>query len=324
MISVFGITTALPNLHPAVVHFPVALILTALAMRTVYLLRPGWRRADQLATLLTVFAALGGGAAWLFGKQAVSKLGPMATVAEQTLSRHADGATWTVVALFVAAIVSLLVARSGEERKNIFSLRFTMFLAVAMASAVMSVTADLGGRLVFEHGVGVATTEQRDVDAPPSADTITRSDFGQGGISIVVDGEGMLTLPDVHDDVSVSAIVDLSEFDGSLALAHHVLSLEDWEGLVLGPANRVALIRMKSGKEDVLKSTSLLFPRRQTRLDVTAASGHFKGFVDGDMVVHGHGDSAPPGKVGLYYSGRGVLKVELLTTKDSEAAHSAD
>lgn len=334
-----GMASSLPNLHPAIVHFPIALALTALALRTVHLIRPRWEQVEITATRLTLFAALGACAAWLAGRQAVGTLGPLPAVAEQTLSRHADLGGWTTIALWLAVMVSLVAARrqSTMSARGRVLWRGGQFLMLLTATGVLSITADLGGRLVYTHGVAVATTGSSAIQtntksAVPRAalaaelisdDPATNMTFDGDGIVVTAQGSGLVALPGNFDDVSVTMDVDPTAFQGRIALVHHAASSVEWEGLLLDPSGRASLVRYRAGSEEVLEKTSVLFPSEPVRLVVTAAAGHFKGYLDGELIIHGHGASGAPGRVALYFSGTGELRISSFTaeTSSGELSH---
>jgi len=332
LVTFLNFQSALPNLHPAVIHFPIALALTALALRAVQVVKPGWRNLDLPTTILTVLAALGGVAAWLAGKQAAGGLGAISMAAETQLSRHANLAGVTVLLLVAAAALSLVVSRWSQAAGTASRIPgLAGFGALAVAAGFLMVTSDMGGALVYRYGVAVdspaeehaepasgkAAIEPTDpVVAVPVDGKIVWDPKGNQGMVFQVDGSGIIALPGEFGDVAVTASVDPVGFTGDLALVHHSQSVNDWEGFRLTSGNKVQLVQVRGGQEEILSKSSLLFPRERTGLRVTSAEGHYKGLVDGEMVVHGHGPSGPAGMAGLLYSGKGVLKVYSLSAEE--------
>ncbi len=322
----------IPNLHPLVVHFPIALALTALLFRFVLLFTGRRERLEWSATALSILAAAGGAAAWLAGKQAAGSVGAISMAAEKQLSRHADLAGVTVLLLVAAAVLGVIHnyaqgRAQGPSRRTSLS----AFLILVLASGFLAVTADLGGGLVYNHGLAVQVSQETPGPAPETAVTSQETpaapvtpapiqDWVPGGSSptvFAVDGAGLILLPDIYDDVAVTTVIDPAAFRGDLAVIHHAHAVDRWEGFLLTAANKAQLVQRTPEDEKILKSTSMVFPAEPTSLRVTAAQGHFKGLVDGDMIVHGHAPSDEPGRVGIYYSGRGTLKI---TSLEAETA----
>ncbi len=90
MNELLGGMTALPNLHPALVHFPIALAVTALLVDGIskVLRKLGW--LGPAAALLYVLAACGGIATYLSGRQAADSVGQLTAAAETVLAEHAE------------------------------------------------------------------------------------------------------------------------------------------------------------------------------------------------------------------------------------------
>lgn len=99
--------TALPNLHPALVHFPIAFLPLAVILDALVLRFPGQREwLDRAATLLYGVAALGAAAAFLSGRHAAEALPPLALTVQVHVNEHSDSARaalWLLV-LLVAAL----------------------------------------------------------------------------------------------------------------------------------------------------------------------------------------------------------------------------
>lgn len=134
-------------LHPAAVHFPVALLTLGLAVEGFFCWkkRPQWlsQGASWLLWLGTAaaWAALGLG---LLAEDAA----PHVPAAWKTLAEHKELAFWTV-GLFT--FLSLWRWRAGGRFPK-------AFLAAWLVSAVVLLsTAYHGGELVFTYGMGVAS-----------------------------------------------------------------------------------------------------------------------------------------------------------------------
>ena len=149
---------SLPNLHPVLVHFPIAWFPTALFfdLACVTMRRPVWM--DRVAVSLYGAAALGAGVAIWAGKDAASQLGPVSVDVERLLGEHSD---WAFLTLLVAiGIVLLRFDVAWRDRKEpLLRLTRVRFLALVLALVgqwVLAETADRGARLVYQHGVAVA------------------------------------------------------------------------------------------------------------------------------------------------------------------------
>ena len=149
--------TALPNLHPALVHFPIALATTALLFDVVLLARRLPQACDGAAAALWLLAAAGAGAAYLSGERAHEALGDMAPAVHAAVESHEEAALPTAVALGVLALLRLAVA--WRERTAPAPSRTPLrWIALALGLAAQGLvlrTADRGGALVYRHGIGV-------------------------------------------------------------------------------------------------------------------------------------------------------------------------
>jgi len=143
----------IPGLHPLVVHFPLALIVTAMLCLSVSKIVPSARIAGTLATVgtwnlcvgaVTVFLALGSGLAAATGLE----IGPEA---HQAISAHVKSAVVTTL-LVVLAAVWRGAGAAADSRPT------WLFLLILWAStAALTVTGYRGAQNVYRYGIGVAT-----------------------------------------------------------------------------------------------------------------------------------------------------------------------
>jgi uncharacterized membrane protein len=140
-----------PNLHPLVVHFPIVLILVAVAIdiADLGLNRPALR---VLASALYSACAVAAGVAYWTGTRAA------ATVFVPGMAHPLveDHRVWALAAL--AGTIAAAAARLGAGRMGVArSRRGRVALAAAglLAAVLVQQAAERGARLVYEHGVGV-------------------------------------------------------------------------------------------------------------------------------------------------------------------------
>ncbi len=136
-------------LHPAVVHFPLALLIVGLGLCAVDARskRPSWT-ADAVTWLLW----LGTASAWVAAGLGLlaARTAPHAPPAWETLADHRALGLWT------AAMFTLLAAWRLFRPPSASRL---FLLAWIAAAAVLVATARLGGEIVFTYNMGTAANE---------------------------------------------------------------------------------------------------------------------------------------------------------------------
>ncbi|BBL70462.1 DUF2231 domain-containing protein [Methylogaea oryzae] len=139
---------SMPNWHPLLVHFPIALLTCYLLLDVAgaALRNAAWRRmAGGLLYLGTCFAAV----AVVLGVQAAQSVSHGGDVHGIMLSHGKHG----LVVLGMALLLSLWRRFQGERWSMVGT---TLHLALAgVMVLVMAHGADLGGLMVYGHGVGV-------------------------------------------------------------------------------------------------------------------------------------------------------------------------
>ena len=143
-----------PSLHPLLVHFPIALLLTASAVDLCGVLWPARPTLRETATLFYCAGALMAMAAYFSGLSAAQALAvsPEAGAAVTAHFQWADRTTW-----FFVFLASLRMAISYIWRPTARWAAVLAFVVSLAGIGMLVVTAERGGRLVFHHGLGVAT-----------------------------------------------------------------------------------------------------------------------------------------------------------------------
>ncbi len=152
------------NFHPLTVHFPIALLLAALLVETLALgfKKPHWHR---IALWNLVLGTLGAAVAVLTGRQAAATAKHSFEI-HQIMVLH-ERLGYVVLGMAVLVIGWRLWVR---DRLSVRSRRMAWAL-LGIACGIMAFSAHLGGRMVYEFGVG--------------------GSYGRsGGIEVIDHGEG--------------------------------------------------------------------------------------------------------------------------------------
>ena len=143
-----------PNLHPLVVHFPIAMLTAAFVADLIAFILPHPTKAEHISTwLYTIGASLAVIA--YFSGDAAARTVSISLDAIPVLQAHSDWAfraTWSFV--FFSSIrlaMSYIYPPTTRQRLVIF------FIAIVSLCA-LSFTVLYGSRLVFEYGVGFSGT----------------------------------------------------------------------------------------------------------------------------------------------------------------------
>ena len=135
------------NLHPITVHFPIALLFSAFAVETLALLlkKPAWHRFS-LANL--ILGALGAGVAVLTGRQAEG-MAKHSFEIHEVMKRHE-----TIGVLVLSSTLLVMGWRLVSQDRLKGRSRWLACTLLGITCLLMAFGAHLGGRLVYEYGVG--------------------------------------------------------------------------------------------------------------------------------------------------------------------------
>jgi len=141
-----------PNLHPLLIHFPIVLLILAATVDLLDALfeRPAW--LGVLGTSLYIAGAVAAVAAYLTGLQAAATVF-IPGMAHPLVNAHRTWALITATYFSVVAVARLGARRAGFPRGR--GGRLLLLAAGLVGILCLQQTAERGGRLVYEHGVGV-------------------------------------------------------------------------------------------------------------------------------------------------------------------------
>ena len=148
------------DLHPAVVHFPIALAVVGAAGELFYLiLRRPW--VKWFGPVLLTLALAGSGVAYFSGQAVHDKVEDQG-VPELAVERHLNSCLWALGTLGLATLLSWAVRPTGK------GIWLSALIALAAAGLTLY-TGYLGGELVYKHGAGQIKAGAKQAKPPPAA-----------------------------------------------------------------------------------------------------------------------------------------------------------
>ncbi len=347
------------NVHPLIVHFPVALLVIAVLADFLSLILKRYDWIRPAALWLYVFGALGTVAAYITGKQAADIVNFPAP-SYPVISKHADLALYTMLFFSIYALIRLLFAWRKWDQRTAVSI--VLFIVAAAGLGLVQQTAEHGGELVFRYGVGTNVQTVKDQpktqkatndlkipisengswlwQASPQAAQTLRENFrlvkgswealklqtiksAKTGNAVAIETRqnqsAMFTYGPLLKNVQLTARLNTDGFNGRFFLVHHVSSQYNYDFLAWDQG-KVRLGRIDNGTLKIFDEASVN-ATGWVNLKVVGSSGHYRGYVNEKLLVHGHSSDLSPGQTGFALSGSGRLQLsEIATTSlDSEA-----
>lgn len=161
---------SLPSpLHPAVVHFPIVLILlgTVAAVTAVFTRR--WN-LPALAAVMLALGAAGAVVAVQTGEREGEMVGETPAI-ERLLDQHEDWAERTQTAAIVTAVLAIAAVFTRRWAKIARTAGVITALAAMAATWCVMETGHYGGQLVYRHGAGVNLAPAGTTETPGAAAT---------------------------------------------------------------------------------------------------------------------------------------------------------
>ncbi len=140
-----------PGVHPLIIHFPIALLSLAVGL-TVVDLAYSRKWLTKATAGLYLLGSLGAIASYISGRSAADSIG-LNLKAEVAIGTHSDWGLYTLLYFLAMTIIYYLVKFMLKQDKILFKV---ILAVLALAGFfILAQTAEYGGRLVFEYGLGV-------------------------------------------------------------------------------------------------------------------------------------------------------------------------
>jgi uncharacterized membrane protein len=155
--------------HPIVVHFPIALLFTAVFFEIFgfWIQRETYRQFGLWLLILGLISGIIASAAGFWGEEAVVAAG----VPEKAVDRHESLA---IVTLVVFALL-LFIRWRVRDRWSV-RVRTAYFILAVSGVLLLGTTGYFGGDLVYRYGAGVQKQATAPTPPPDSAPTATGQD----------------------------------------------------------------------------------------------------------------------------------------------------
>lgn len=355
-----------PNLHPMVVHFPIAILAVAIFFDFIsfFLSREKkWWNEEATAFLYGV-GAVSAIVVYYTGTLAADSV-MLPAEAQSVLTEHADLA-WITVWFYGIYAVLRIAATWWTSEKHRMKFHVGFFLVSLVGMYFLYQTGDHGAKMVFKHGVGVQTAEvenpaQHDHKTDHAEGENVNSDSTAGtsfniqendnwswniednavvalqenfrwiagsiestnaetveaedGHALSFSGDNLsafFTGNQSYETEQIDYYVNMASFDGTVEFVSHVQDQNNYDFVSIASDGTVIQGRMINGEPEIFEEGTTdvsqpLFVR------VVGNGTHFRGYINEEMAVHGHGDAPEPGTIGLNLDGSGTFLLQKMS-----------
>lgn len=321
-----------PNVHPLIVHFPIAILIIAFILDALaYLLPQKWWSNHTTATLYVV-GALAAILTYFSGEWAADTVN-VSGQAEAVLSHHADWAMYTVwfYGFYAFFRFSLTYMRDMFDRR----LHIFFFALSFVGLFLLYETAEHGGELVYGHGVGVEAVEKAAPEEGESspADTALAGSYQwlQGGpdsLSFNAEDDSLMRFSLMGSPVffvgqksyanqEIKATFYPMDYTGYIYLAVHVQDSLSYEYMSVGSDGSVDIGRVQDGENQIFEKGQVE-PADTLRLRLVTTGDHYRAYVNGNLIIHIHEEALAAGKAGILLDGQGELRMTPFTVTELE------
>jgi len=149
----------MPNLHPLIVHFPIALFVTGFLVDGLgwLLHQDGLKRVGMILVILGASAAVPALATGLAVEEMIEERLEVIPGGEEAIEAHEKIAIPTTALLLVVGLIRLGLGGEwlSRSRNWLYGLLITYLVIGALGLGMLALTGLRGGELVYRYGAGV-------------------------------------------------------------------------------------------------------------------------------------------------------------------------
>ncbi|NIA18473.1 MAG: hypothetical protein GWO85_00085 [Simkaniaceae bacterium] len=319
--------------------------------------QPKWVETGLMILLVGIVSLI---ATYFSGRAAVDTV-LLPAQANSILNNHADLALWTLIYFICLGLLILLVWKMGQLKNKMVAISIVVLGSAGVG--MLAKTADYGGQLVYRYGVGVSGTDSNltlSSDNPGEIDSTiifledgswiwnagndqsnswvkhfewlegsydidasmeSHTDDGSYQVIITENTPMFFVAGKELESVQVDLSIDLRGFEGDFKIVHHVNNRHNYDYF------SISKLLVEIGR--VEQSIQSVWSKKESLNDgvinirVVGMNRHHRGYINDKLVLHGHADDLPPGKVGLFIQGTGAVRIKSMSVQVLKEDHDS-
>lgn len=339
-----------PNIHPLLVHFPIALLVVAALANlvTLFISEKWWDETKN--TILYIAGALFTGVTYYSGTIAADSVF-LPTEAQPVLREHADWAEYLLWFFILYAILRIAFHWFDLFKKKSF--KILAFITVLPGLFMVYETAEYGGKMVFGYGTGTGQLLQQEepessvttdsvstvsssfitkengdwswiINTNSVSDLIANFYWVEGSVQELKpaitpteppqlrleasDQPNLFVTHESYQDVQVDYYLNLDDLNGEIELIHHLQDANNYNFVSLNSEGVIRQGRIQDGSTTIFEEGNFE-TQGNLFLRMVGDGTHFRGYVNREMKVHGHGDAPESGAAGIKLEGTGSILI---------------
>jgi len=120
-----------------------------------------------------------------------------------------------------------------------------------------------------------------------------------------------------YGNIGMAVLLNVKDFNGTVQLIHHVQNTSNYEFVAIHKS-KMKLGRVVEGIETIFDEDDFGNTDDWINLRVSAAGTHFKGYIGGKNITHGHGDKMKDGYAGIMIEGIGKVLIKSIEVSPLE------